>query len=282
MHVPALLLVVLWSCFGLTLVALVPLGYGIYRIVDDGEDDWPQLTSFAIGQLVVTALMTCSLVLLGHSISALWVWRGVSLLASIMSGLLCTGLTMRRIRGTNYNSAGAFLLFAVTAVTICFFVCSVIVRTLPYVGASSSAPFSVEQVPVSLTQLTFWHGALYVILAVASVVCGLLFIRASRTEGPVSFERNGGGLGIGSGGWELSNALTYLIATIALSALLLSLLFHNDALEQDREKRQDDATHKAASAGDVSTPPTMTLQKPEADKTLPAAGHAAGADANGH
>lgn len=281
MHVPTLLLFALWLCFSLSLAAFVPLGYGIYRIVEDGENDWPQFASFCVGQLVVMALMTCSLVLLGHSISALWVWRVFSAIGSGCSILLFTAFVRRKGPNPSDNQGGAFFLFVVTAVTLVFFVCSVVVRALPYVGTSSTVPFRVEPVPVFLTQLNFWHATLYVILAIASIVCGLLFITSSRSDGPLSFERSGGGLGAGSGGWEVSNSLTYLIATIALCALLLMLLVHNDRMDEEREKRQEAAAHKTSV--DVTSSPTT---KPETGKTVPVVtvtvAQPAGAESDGH
>src|SRR6185312_10026477 len=270
MHIPPLLLFVLWSCFVLSLVALAPLGYGVYRIIED-ENGPAQLTCFIAGQLVVVALMTCSLALLGHSTSAIWVWRIGSAVASLFSLLLSVAITQQKTAGRISSPWGVLLVFLATAATILFFVCSLIVRALPYVGTSAIAPFSIEPAPAFPAQLSFWHAAIYVILALASIVCGLLFIVASRRDGPLSFERSGGGLGADSGGWEISNSLTYLIATIALSALLLVLLFHNDAIDQAREKRQEDAAQKIASPAALNPPAALTAQKPEAGKTATSA-----------
>jgi hypothetical protein len=71
----------------------------------------------------------------------------------------------------NPHRGGVFLVFAATVVTILFFVCSIVVRTLPEMGASPSVPLSVEPAATVLMQLNFWHAALYFILALASVIC---------------------------------------------------------------------------------------------------------------
>ncbi len=276
MHVPVLLLVVLWTCFALSVIAFVPLGYGVYRIIDDGEDEWPQLTSYAVGQLTVMALMVCSLVLLGHSSSALWVWRGFSFISAAMAVLLCVGALRQKPR--SYDQ-GLVLLFGITGLSLFFFICSVITRALPYAGALPSEPYSVDSAPIVLTQLSFWHAALCVILALASMICGLLFVAAARSEGPLSFERTGGGLGGSGGGWEVSNSMTYLLGAVASSALLLGLIFHNDSMEQERERRHDAAAEKAATPAEV-TPPTPTAHKSEtATRTTPAASAASGGKA---
>lgn len=76
--------------------------------------------------------------------------------------------------------------------------------------------------------------------------------------------------------------MTYLIATIALSALLMALIFHNDTMDQERDKRREDAAHKASTPANVTTPSTPAAQKPETGKTVPAAAHPGGAELSGH
>ncbi len=89
---------------------------------------------------------------------------------------------------------------------------------------------------------------------------------------------------MGSGGWEVSNSLTYLIATIALSGLLLGLIFHKDTIEQEREQRQVDAVHKASPPADVTTSHALAAGNAETVRTVPAtpAAQPAGAESNGH
>jgi hypothetical protein len=57
MNGPLLLEFVLWSCFALSLVALALLGYVyvLYRFFGESEDEWQQLASVVLGQLVVMA-----------------------------------------------------------------------------------------------------------------------------------------------------------------------------------------------------------------------------------
>jgi hypothetical protein len=135
-------------------------------------------------------------------------------------------------------------------------------------GASSAALTSASTAFSELGQLDFWHRALYVILIAATVIFGVLFITATVREGPLSVEKSWGGLGGSSGGWEISSSLTYLVATIAIGVLLISLIYHSDELQA------------AAKAGAATTQPSAQNTGAPAEKL--AASSPTGAPAEGN
>jgi hypothetical protein len=239
MALPTQLLVVLWSFFGLSVVAEGVLVYVIYIIFHGNDTDWQATTFTTLAQLATTGFVVCTLILLGHSTSALSVWRIFSVLTIVVSLLFSVASFRKSSRGPVEPLERAPILLA-TIVALFFAIASMSVRALPYIGSGFLNPTSAVSTPNAMNQLDFWHTALYVILTVACVTFGLLFITASVREGPLSFEKNWGGLGGSTGGWEVSNSLSYLIAAVAVGALLLSMIFHSDRLQQESEKRKQD------------------------------------------
>ena len=225
MHIPVFTLVVLWFCFGLSLIAVGAVIYAVISMIIDDDDQWDSAYAGTFAELVSVGFITCTLILLNHPIAAVWSWRVLGAVTVFSGGIFSfRAATAPKLR---VETVKCLVLYAVTVACIFFFVCSVIVRSLPSLG---TAPYQVAIAPLStaLTRLDFWHTALFAILAVTVVLCGVLFVTSTQREGPLSFEKNWGGLGGSGGGWQVSSSLTYFAATIFLGALFLVLIFHEE------------------------------------------------------
>lgn len=285
---------VLWVFFGLSVTAAGFLAYGSYNIIHDEDFSWQQTTLMALAQLATMGFMVCTLVLLGQPTAALEVWRVFNVLICVLTVFFFFS-TIRKpghsIGSFRNYSAQIAAMFTVTLAMVYFALVSFWVRALPYIdgrlmdgsggakvnagssnaGASGAALTSASTALNELGQLDFWHSALYVILITATVIFGVLFIAATVRDGPPSVEKSWGGLGGGSGGWEISSSLTYLVATIAIGVLLISLIYHSDDLQAAAEKLKEGS--KAGAATTLPNAPKTTapaVSSPDGNKSAPA------------
>lgn len=302
---------VLWAFFGLSVAATGFLAYVTYRIIADDDISWQSTASMGPALLAAMGLMICSLVLLGQPGAALNLLRVFSVVICVQT-LFFDFDSIRKSTRTSTSVTGIVLqvtaMTAVTMVTICFAVASFWVRALPYIdgrmltggepfaAAQSSAGASNAGAPGALInfdglgQLDFWHSMLYLLLIAVTAIFAVLFVRAMIEEGPLSMEKNWGGLGGSSGGWAVSSSLTYLVATIALSVLLISLIYHSDALHEAAEKRKEDGkaaltqpgASKTAAPADKPAASSPAGATPEANKPAPAGASAAGPHPDAH
>ena len=273
MHLSPLLPDVLWTAFALSVVAILSMGYVVADEISDNTSDAQTTATLTIAQLVAMGFLTCILALLGHSETALWAWR-------ILNGLIVADSVLMYARSfsssrlSSSRTKEVWLLVEATATVVLaalFSIASFLVR-LPYVGAA--VPAQVDSGPSVLVRLDFWHAALFAILAGAVLLCVVLFLMATQREGPLSFERNWGGLGGSTGGWEVSDSMTYLVGAVTLGALFLGLIIHDDGRQSPEQAAPVVATTskvepKVDSESAKAAKPAPSQKAESADKPSP-------------
>jgi hypothetical protein len=194
-------------------------------------------------------LLFASLTLLGFPLIALWTWRALSGVLTvvcliILAQLIVRERTSRRFTATADPSAyrrsnspvDGFLILGTTALTIAVFVCAV-AATAPQRGAAMSAPAPTptpgavaHSTADSLVRIDFWHAAGLTVLGCGAILFGLLFIAAMQQQGLLWFESNSGSLGGATGGWRMSASMGYLGATILFAVMFGALIVHDENL----------------------------------------------------
>jgi hypothetical protein len=76
------------------------------------------------------------------------------------------------------------------------------------------------------------------VLIVLTGGASLRFFESMQSGGQMSIDSHWGGIGGGLGGWKISASLTYFLMTVALLALLGSILSSSPALNRDLEQER--------------------------------------------
>lgn len=131
-------------------------------------------------------------------------------------------------------------------------------------------------VAVYLGHLRVGSALAMALLGTLTLLFALLFLRAVERGEPPLFESHWGGLGGGLGGWRISPALAYLVATLLFGALVAGLTFQQipgesevaTTQEQQREEGPSTPAEGMEDDGDADEEePTSNPEEPEAPAT---------------
>jgi hypothetical protein len=227
MNLSLTLHIVLWTWL---ILAIAALGFCVFLISTLFDDnDAPVHASFLVAFNAAIAFCFSSFMLLGHAWTALWLWRIAGLIAfGLAIVVLFFDLIRKKPEPTSppppnkpapklWHPIALIAAVAATAVltSASFFVKQA--QTIP----PATLPLTVRPIPT--LPVNFGPILALTLLAVATIIFALLFIREIRQSGPPSFETFSTGLGGDASGWQVSPSLTFLVVTILLASFSLTL-----------------------------------------------------------
>jgi hypothetical protein len=250
MNPPFLLQIVLWIWL---VLALFGLGFSLFLISKLFEDDDALThTYFLIAFHAVIAFSFGSLMLVGHALTALWLWRVAGSAAFVLALVLVFRDTVRnravaispeQSSRPPINPWPATALIATTLFTAALATASFLVKPAQTL-ASPSVPLAA--VPLAAPPRNIDSLVAVALLALITVVFAGLFIRETRQSGPPSFETFATGLGGDATGWQVSPSLTYLLVTVLFASFFITLATRSSAPAKTDDKAATDVPTTSA------------------------------------
>jgi hypothetical protein len=237
MNPPFLLQIVLWIWL---VLALFGLGFSLFLISKLFEDDDALThTYFLIAFHAVIAFSFGSLILVGHALTALWLWRVAGSAAFVLALVLVFRDTVRnravaispeQSSRPPINPWPATALIATTLFTAALATASFLVKPAQAL-ASPSVPLAA--VPLAAPPRNIDSLVAVALLALITVVFA-------------SFETFATGLGGDATGWQVSPSLTYLLVTVLFASFFITLATRSSAPAKTDDKAATDVPTTSA------------------------------------